>query len=46
MHYEAEEFMKFFPNCSIKKGARTGRYTDPNELHRFVDGMRKAGMPE
>ena len=45
-HYEAEEFMKVFPNFSIKDWARTEPYTDPNELQRFVDGMRGAGLPE
>lgn len=45
-HYEAEEFMKSFPNFSIKEWSRTEPYTDPNELQRFVDGMRMAGLPE
>ena len=44
--HEAEEFMKVVPNFSIKEWARTEPYTDPNELQRFVDGMRKAGLPE
>ncbi|MCH8113051.1 MAG: tetratricopeptide repeat protein [Proteobacteria bacterium] len=43
---EAEEFMKITPNFSIKEWARTEPYTDPNELKRYVDGMRKAGLPE
>ena len=43
---EAEEFMKVFPNFSIKEWARTEPYTDPNELQRYVDGLRKAGLPE
>jgi len=44
--HEAEEFMKVVPNFSIKEWARTEPYTDPNELQRYVDGMRKAGLPE
>ncbi len=44
--YEAEEFMKVVPNFSIKECARTEPYTDPNELQRYVDGLRKAGLPE
>ena len=43
---EAEEFLKVFPHFSIKEWARTEPYTDPNELQRFVDGMRMAGLPE
>ncbi len=43
---EAEEFMKVAPSFSIKEWARTEPYTDPNELQRYVDGMRKAGLPE
>ena len=41
-----EEFIKVFPNFSIKEWARTETYTDRNELLRFVDGMRIAGLPE
>ncbi len=43
---EAEEFMKVVPNFSIKEWARTELYTDPNELQRYVNGLRKAGLPE
>ncbi|MDJ0958595.1 MAG: tetratricopeptide repeat protein [Arenicellales bacterium] len=43
---EAEEFMKVVPNFSIKEWAKTEPYTDPNELARYVDGLRKAGLPE
>jgi tetratricopeptide (TPR) repeat protein len=44
--HEAEEFMKVVPNFSIKEWARTEHNTDPNGLQRYVDGMRKAGLPE
>ena len=43
---EAEEFMKIVPNFSIKEWARTEPYTDPKELQRYVNGLRKAGLPE
>ena len=43
---EADEFMKVVPSFSIKEWARTEPYTDPNELQRYVDGLRKAGLPE
>ncbi len=42
---EAEEFMKVVPNFSIKEWARTEPYTDPDELQRYVNGLRKAGLP-
>ncbi len=45
-HSAAEEFMKVVPNFSIKEWARTEPYTDPNELQRYVNGLRKAGLPE
>ena len=44
--FEAREFLKIVPNFSIKDWARTEPYTDPNELARYVDGLRKAGLPE
>ena len=43
---EAEEFMKVTPSFSIREWARTEPYTDPNELKRYVSGLRKAGLPE
>ncbi len=43
---EAQEFLKAVPNFSIKEWARTELYTDPNELQRYVNGLRKAGLPE
>ncbi len=43
---EAQEFMKAVPNFSIKEWARTELYTDPKEQQRYVNGLRKAGLPE
>jgi len=43
---EAKGFMKVFPDFSTTEWARTEPYTDPDELQRFVDGMRIAGLPE
>jgi TolB-like protein/Tfp pilus assembly protein PilF len=43
---EAEEFLKANPGFSIGEWARTEPYTDPNELQRYVSGLRKAGLPE
>ena len=44
--YTAKEYMKVIPNFSITEWARTEPYTDPNELQLYVDGLRKAGLPE
>jgi len=44
--FEAEEFLKDNPDFSIGEWARTEPYTDPEELRRYVDGLRKAGLPE
>ena len=38
--------MKVVPNFSIKEWAKTEPYTDPDELQRYVNGLRKAGLPE
>ena len=43
---EAEEFMKVIPSFSINEWARTEPYTGPDELQRYVNGLRKAGLPE
>ena len=41
---EAEEHMKIVPDFSITTWAKTEYYTDPKELQRYVDGLRKAGL--
>ncbi len=43
---EAKEYMKVIPNFSINEWARTEPYANPNERQRYVDGLRKAGLPE
>jgi len=43
---EVQEFMKLAPSFSIREWAKTEPYTDPNELERYVSGLRKAGLPE
>lgn len=43
---EAKEYLKITPNFSIAVWAKSEPYTDPNELQRYVDGLRKAGLPE
>jgi len=43
---EAGEYLKLDPDFSIAAWARTEYYTDPDELQRYVDGLRKAGFPE
>jgi TolB-like protein/Flp pilus assembly protein TadD len=43
---EADEFMNANPRFSIREWARTEPYIDPNELQRYVSGLRTAGLPE
>ena len=43
---EAKEYMKLDPDFSIAAWAKTEYYTDPAELKRYVDGLRKAGFAE
>jgi len=45
-HAAAGEFMQVNPNFSIEEWARTEPYTDPDELQRYVSGLRKAGLPQ
>ena len=40
------KFLKVIPNFSIHEWARTEPYTGPDELQRYVEGLRKAGLPE
>jgi adenylate cyclase len=42
----AEAYLKLDPGFSISGWAKTEHYTDPKELQRFVDGLRKAGLPD
>jgi len=43
---EANAFMKLVPTFSIENWARTEHYANPTELERYVEGQRKAGLPE
>jgi adenylate cyclase len=43
---EAKEFLRVVPKFSIAQWASTEPYTEPNELKRYVEGLRKAGLPE
>ena len=45
-HAEANEFLKFYPNFSIKRWAKTEPYTNPADLEHYIDGLRKAGLPD
>ncbi len=40
------EVMKINPGYSIKQKARVLPYKNPNDWNRFLDGLRKAGLPE
>ena len=42
----AEEYVNVNPDFSIRDWARMEPYTDPTELQRYVNGLRKAGLPE
>lgn len=44
-HSEAAEFIKIAPSFSIGEWAKTEPYTEPNELERYVSGLRMAGLP-
>jgi class 3 adenylate cyclase len=43
---EAEAFMKLVPAFSIDEWAQTEHYADPAELERYVEGQRRAGLPD
>lgn len=43
---EAVAFLKANPRFSVAEWARTEPYGDPDELQRYVSGLRKAGLPE
>ena len=43
---EAMEFIKLVPTFSIREWAQTEHYANPAELERYVEGQRKAGLPE
>ena len=41
-----KELTKIAPNFSISEWAKTQPYTEPNELQRYVGGLRLAGLAE
>jgi adenylate cyclase len=43
---EAAEYLKSDPDFSIEQWAMTEHYSDPKELQRYVEGLRKAGFPK
>ncbi len=43
---EADEYLKSDPDFSIEQWAMTEHYSDPEELQRYIEGLRKAGFPE
>ena len=43
---EAAAFMQIVPGFSISRWARTEHYVKPGELQRYIDGQRKAGLPQ
>ncbi len=42
----AEEFLKEWPHFSISRWAEYEPYQNPADLENYVDGLRKAGLPE
>ena len=42
---EASEFMKLVPGFSISRWAQSEHYSKPEELERYIEGQRKAGLP-
>ena len=44
--WEAEEVMARRPNFTIASDIRVRGFRDPDQLERYVDGLRKAGLPE
>jgi hypothetical protein len=43
---EADEYLKSDPDFSIEQWAMTEHYSDPAELQRYIEGLRKAGFPK
>jgi TolB-like protein len=42
----AREFISISPNFTISAWAKTQPFRDPHDLHHFVEGYMKAGLPE
>ena len=43
---EITEILRVSPKFSISEWRARARYSDPTILHRFVENLRKAGLPE
>ncbi len=41
-----QEFLKYEPDYTLSKVQTIHRFVDDEEKSRFIDGLRKAGMPE
>ena len=44
--FQAGEILGVSPRYSISEWRARARYSDPTILHRFVENLRKAGLPE
>jgi TolB-like protein/Tfp pilus assembly protein PilF len=44
--WEVEEIIAANPDFSIAETAKRARYRRPEDLNRFIEGLRKAGLPE
>ena len=45
-HAEAAEVLRLNPKFSVKKYAKRSAIRDKAEKERFIDALRKAGLPE
>ncbi len=43
---QVKEILRIRPGFSIEAEAKTHPYKDPDDLKRYLDGLRKAGLPE
>jgi adenylate cyclase len=43
---KADELLSYAPNYTISQAHKTWQFGNPDDLNRFVDGLRKAGVPE
>lgn len=43
---QAQEVLRLHPGFTIADWSRRPPYKDPEPLHRFIEGLRRAGLPE